>query len=147
MATEQEVRPVTIKDALIFVSKRAEDNIRRLNILEKTLEEVNGEEGGEKDFEKLQNLTIQHEEKVDSLLNRVTNLEEKNGSMHTALSSQIDLVSSEVEKLNSLREEVEKLNSMREEVEKLTSLREDVDNLEKLVRDSIEVEMVIKEEN
>ena len=48
MEREKNDLPVTLKDAIIFVSKRAENNIKRLSVLEKTLEEVVGEEGGEK---------------------------------------------------------------------------------------------------
>ena len=53
MSSRVQSRPVTIQDALIFVSKRTEDNVKRLSALEKTLEEVAGDDGGEKDFDAL----------------------------------------------------------------------------------------------
>ena len=75
MAGRVQSRPVTIQDALIFVSKRAEDNVKRLGVLEKTLEEVAGDDGGEKDFDALKAGVSETGERVDSLLNRVANLE------------------------------------------------------------------------
>ena len=75
MSSRVQSRPVTNQDALIFVSKRTEDNVKRLSALEKTLEEVAGDDGGEKDFAALKTESNQTTERVDNLTNRLTNLE------------------------------------------------------------------------
>ena len=112
MARRIQSTPVTIQDALIFVSKRAEDNVKRLGVLEKTLEEVAGDDGGEKDFDALKEGINQTGERVDSLLNRVTNLEKIAVQEKTKNEKNETLVKSVLEQFASLREELEKLEEL-----------------------------------
>tara|TARA_B100000029_G_scaffold504127_1_gene582422 strand:- start:627 stop:1040 length:414 start_codon:yes stop_codon:yes gene_type:complete len=112
MASNQKSRPVTLQDALIFVSKRTEDNVNRLTALEKTLEEVAGDDGGEKDFAALKTESNQTTERVDNLTNRLTNLEKKvtkSDKKKGDSESQLKLV---LEQFGSLREEFEKLEEL-----------------------------------
>ena len=112
MASRVQSRQVTIQDALIFVSKRAEDNIKRLNALEKTLEEVVGDEGGEKDFDALKAGVGQTGERVDNLANRITNLEKTFAKTTKKKEKNESLVKSVLEQFSSLREEFEKLEKL-----------------------------------
>ena len=112
MTSRVQSRPVTIQDALIFVSKRAEDNVKRLGVLEKTLEEVAGDDGGEKDFDALKTGVMQTGERVDSLLNRVTNLEKTFGKTTKKKEKNDTLVKSVLEQFSSLREEFERLEQL-----------------------------------
>ena len=112
MASNQKSRPVTLQDALIFVSKRTEDNVNRLTALEKTLEEVAGDDGGEKDFDALKEGVNKTGERVDSLLNRVTNLEKAVAEEKTKNEKNETLVKSVLEQFASLREEFEKLEEV-----------------------------------
>ena len=109
MARRIQSTPVTIQDALIFVSKRAEDNVKRLGVLEKTLEEVAGDDGGEKDFDALRAGVNETGERVESLLNRVTNLEKTHAKKKEKNET---LVKSVLEQFSSLREEFEKLEAL-----------------------------------
>jgi len=109
MAGRVQSRPVTIQDALIFVSKRAEDNVKRLGVLEKTLEEVAGDDGGEKDFDALKAGATETGQRVESLLNRVTNLEKTHAKKKEKNET---LVKSVLEQFSSLREEFEKLEAL-----------------------------------
>jgi len=112
MSSRVQSRPVTIQDALIFVSKRTEDNVKRLSALEKTLEEVAGDDGGEKDFDALKEGVNKTGERVDSLLNRVTNLEKAVAEEKTKNEKNETLVKSVLEQFASLREEFEKLEEV-----------------------------------
>ena len=112
MESRVQSRPVTIQDALIFVSKRAEDNVKRLGVLEKTLEEVAGDDGGEKDFDALKEGVNKTGERVDSLLNRVTNLEKAASHETNKKEKNETLVKSVLEQFASLREELEKLEEL-----------------------------------
>ena len=112
MSSRVQSRPVTIQDALIFVSKRTEDNVKRLSALEKTLEEVAGDDGGEKDFDALKEGVNKTGERVDSLLNRVTNLEKVVAQEKTKNEKNETLVKSVLEQFASLREEFEKLEEV-----------------------------------
>jgi len=112
MAGRVQSRPVTIQDALIFVSKRAEDNVKRLGVLEKTLEEVAGDDGGEKDFDALKTGVSETGERVDSLLNRVTNLEKAATQAKKKKEKNETLVKTVLEQFSSLREEFEKLEEL-----------------------------------
>ena len=112
MASRVQSRPVTIQDALIFVSKRAEDNVKRLGLLEKTLEEVAGDDGGEKDFDALKAGVTETGERVESLLNRVTNLEKNHAKTTKKKEKNETLVKSVLEQFSSLREEFEKLEEL-----------------------------------
>ena len=112
MSSRVQSRPVTIQDALIFVSKRTEDNVKRLSALEKTLEEVAGDDGGEKDFDALKEGVNKTGERVDSLLNRVTNLEKAVAEEKTKNEKNETLVKSVLEQFASLREEFEKLEEL-----------------------------------
>ena len=112
MASRVQSRPVTIQDALIFVSKRAEDNVKRLGVLEKTLEEVAGDDGGEKDFDSLKTGVTETTERVDSLLNRVTNLEKEAAQAKKKNEKNETLVKTVLEQFSSLREEFEKLEEL-----------------------------------
>ena len=103
MSSRVQSRPVTIQDALIFVSKRTEDNVKRLSALEKTLEEVAGDDGGEKDFDALKEGVNKTGERVDSLLNRVTNLEKAVAEEKTKNEKNETLVKSVLEQFASLR--------------------------------------------
>ena len=109
MARRIQSTPVTIQDALIFVSKRAEDNVKRLGVLEKTLEEVAGDDGGEKDFDALKAGATETGQRVESLLNRVTNLEKTHAKKKEKNET---LVKSVLEQFSSLREEFEKLEAL-----------------------------------
>ena len=109
MASRVQSRPVTIQDALIFVSKRAEDNVKRLGVLEKTLEEVAGDDGGEKDFDALKTGVERTGERVDNLTNRIANLEKTFGK---TTKKKETLVKSVLEQFSSLREEFEKLEEL-----------------------------------
>lgn len=109
MARRVQSTPVTIQDALIFVSKRAEDNIKRIGRLEKTLEEVAGDDGGEKDFDALKAGVTETGQRVESLLNRVTNLEKTHAKKKEKNET---LVKSVLEQFSSLREEFEKLEAL-----------------------------------
>ena len=112
MSSRVQSRPVTIQDALIFVSKRTEDNVKRLSALEKTLEEVAGDDGGEKDFDALKEGVNKTGERVDSLLNRVTNLEKVVAQEKTKNEKNETLVKSVLEQFASIREEFEKLEEV-----------------------------------
>ena len=112
MSSRVQSRPVTIQDALIFVSKRTEDNVKRLSALEKTLEEVAGDDGGEKDFDALKEGVNKTGERVDSLLNRVTNLEKVVAQEKTKNEKNETLVKSVLEQFASIREEFEKLEEL-----------------------------------
>ena len=112
MSSRVQSRPVTIQDALIFVSKRTEDNVKRLSALEKTLEEVAGDDGGEKDFDALKEGVNKTGERVDSLLNRVTNLEKAVAQEKTKNEKNETLVKSVLEQFASIREEFEKLEEL-----------------------------------
>ena len=105
-------RPVTIQDALIFVSRRAEDNLKRLSALEKTLEEVAGDDGGEKDFDALKTASTETGERVDNLLNRVTNLEKSCGKQSKKKEKNDNQVKLVLEQFSSLREEFERLEEL-----------------------------------
>jgi len=112
MAGRVQSRPVTIQDALIFVSKRAEDNVKRLGVLEKTLEEVAGDDGGEKDFDALKAGVSETGERVDSLLNRVANLEKAATQAKKKKEKNETLVKTVLEQFSSIREEFEKLEEL-----------------------------------
>ena len=112
MSSRVQSRPVTIQDALIFVSKRTEDNVKRFSALEKTLEEVAGDDGGEKDFDALKEGVNKTGERVDSLLNRVTNLEKVVAQEKTKNEKNETLVKSVLEQFASIREEFEKLEEV-----------------------------------
>ena len=112
MAGRVQSRPVTIQDALIFVSKRAEDNVKRLGVLEKTLEEVAGDDGGEKDFDALKAGATETGQRVESLLNRVTNLEKAATQAKKKKEKNETLVKTVLEQFSSLREEFEKLEEL-----------------------------------
>ena len=112
MARRIQSTPVTIQDALIFVSKRAEDNVKRLGVLEKTLEEVAGDDGGEKDFDALKAGVSETGERVDSLLNRVANLEKAATQAKKKKEKNETLVKTVLEQFSSIREEFEKLEEL-----------------------------------
>jgi len=112
MAGRVQSRPVTIQDALIFVSKRTEDNVKRLGVLEKTLEEVAGDDGGEKDFDALKAGVSETGERVDSLLNRVANLEKAATQAKKKKEKNETLVKTVLEQFSSIREEFEKLEEL-----------------------------------
>ena len=112
MASGVQSRPVTIQDALIFVSKRTEDNVKRLGVLEKTLEEVAGDDGGEKDFDALTANVTETGQRVESLLNRVTNLEKAHTKTTKKKEKNEALVQSVLEQFSSLREEFTKLEEL-----------------------------------
>ena len=127
MARRVQSTPVTIQDALIFISKRAEDNVKRLGLLEKTLEEVAGDDGGEKDFAALKVGVTETGERVDSLLNRVTNLEKAATQEKNRKEKNEKLVKTVLEQFSSLREELAKL--------------------EELVHKSNQIDLVVTEDN
>ena len=112
MSSRVQSRPVTIQDALIFVSKRTEDNVKRLSALEKTLEEVAGDDGGEKDFDALKEGVNKTGERVDIFLNRITNLKKAVAEEKTKNEKNETLVKSVLEQFASLREEFEKLEEV-----------------------------------
>ena len=146
------VVPVTIKDALVFISKRAENNLKRLNNVEALLEQVAGDEGGEKDLERLNNFANNAEEKINGLKNRVTNLEkdEKIASLEEKV---INTNLEKDEKIASLEEKVEKINLLREEElkqlktlkEELTALTTKFSDFEKNTTENNRVELVLGE--
>ena len=80
--------------------------------MEKTLEEVAGDDGGEKDFDALKEGVNKTGERVDSLLNRVTNLEKAVAEEKTKNEKNETLVKSVLEQFASLREEFEKLEEV-----------------------------------
>lgn len=128
------VVPVTIKDALVFISKRAESNLKRLNNVEALLEQVGGDEGGEKDLERLNNFANNAEEKINGLKNRVTNLEKD---------EKIASLEEKVEKINLLREEeLKQLKTLKEE---LTALTTKFGDFEKNTTENNRVELVLGE--
>jgi len=128
------VVPVTIKDALVFISKRAESNLKRLNNVEALLEQVGGDEGGEKDLERLNNFANNAEEKINGLKNRVTNLEKD---------EKIASLEEKVEKINLLREEeLKQLKTLKEE---LTALTTKFSDFEKNTTENNRVELVLGE--
>ena len=132
---------VSIHDALIFISKRAEDNIKRLQVLEKTLEEVNGEDGGEQEFEKLKINSAQYSEKVDVVLNRLTNLETK----VTKNMQDKRMKAFESKVINSVLTEKGNNNIRIENIlEQFNLLKKEFEQLKEVVHKSNQVNIVVK---
>ena len=138
---------VSIHDALIFISKRAEDNIKRLQVLEKTLEEVSGEDGGEQEFEKLKINSAQYSEKVDVVLNRLTNLETKvTKNMQDKRKKAFERMKAfESKVINSVLTEKGNNNIRIENIlEQFNLLKKEFEQLKEVVHKSNQVNIVVK---
>lgn len=95
-------RPVSLQDAVVFACRSVEELSRRLSTIEQTLEQVNGDQGGEAEFAEVKDLGVSNKNKIENLLNRLTNVEKNNIK---------DEVAETLKGLGELRSEFEELQA------------------------------------
>lgn len=95
-------RPVSLQEAVVFACRTVEELNKRVTALEQTLEQVNGEQGGEAEFSEVKDLGVSNKNKIENLLNRLTNVEKNNVK---------DEVAETLKGLGQLRTEFEELQN------------------------------------
>lgn len=94
--------PISVQDALVFACRSVEELGKRLDAIEKTLEQVSGDQGGEVEFAEVKDLGVSNKNKLENVLNRLTNIEKNNVK---------DEVAETLKGLGALRTEFEELQS------------------------------------